>query len=80
MGAKKVFIKALAQNFEKANDPILKKHPNGQKDRQILFRRTLPATAGGPINIVNERFAFCYKIHTLLIRSSASPSIDNLSY
>ena len=44
------------QNLEKANDTIQRKRPDrwregwteGQKDRQTLFYRTLPATARGP--------------------------------
>ena len=47
-------ILALCQNLEKINDTIPRKHPNrrkdGSTDRQILFYRTLPATARGPIN------------------------------
>ena len=38
------------QNLEKTNDTIPGKHPDSWKDRQTLFYRTLPATAGGPKN------------------------------
>ena len=68
--AKKAFTKNLAlshttsyefpatcENFEKTNDLIPRKHPDGQKDRQVLFCRTLSATVGTPINIVDERLA-----------------------
>ena len=44
---------APCQNFKKVNDTVQKKSPDGRKDgrkdRQTLFYRTLPATAGGPI-------------------------------
>ena len=51
-------ILAPCQNLEKINDAIPRKHPDrrkdGQKDwrkdRRTLFYRTLPATAGDPIN------------------------------
>ena len=60
---------ATCQNLEKVNDTIQRKHPDrwmegqterrtdGRKDGQILFSRTLPTTAGGPISTaaVNPR-------------------------
>ena len=47
---------APCQNQEKVNDTVLRKHSDrqlegwteGRKDGQILFYRTLPATAGCP--------------------------------
>ena len=43
---------APRQNLEKINDTIPRKCPDrrkdGQKDRQTLFHRIFPATAGGP--------------------------------
>ena len=40
------------------NGPIPRKHPqrqmeDGLADGQTLFHRTFPATAGGPITVVN---------------------------
>ena len=52
---------APCQNLEKVNDTIQRKDPDrqmerqteglmeGRMDRETLFYRTLPATAGGPI-------------------------------
>ena len=40
---------APCQNLEKINDTIPRKCLDRQKDGQILFHRTLPATARGPI-------------------------------
>ena len=81
LGAKKIFLAlshtisyrflAPCQNLEKVNDTIQRKRldrrKDGRTDRQTLFYRTLPATAGGPKNVL----IVLYEITATILMSSS---------
>ena len=54
---------AQCKNLEKVNDTIQRKHPqrwkDGWKNRETLFYKTLPASAGGPIKA--NKYLHAYK-------------------